>query len=61
MKDEATQKIWTDQPGCFPKKSSKGSQYIIVLMESESDAILVEAIKNRTSGEMIRAYQVLID
>ena len=33
----------------------------MVLTESESDAILVEAMKNRTSGEMIRAYQVLID
>jgi hypothetical protein len=61
MKDEATQKIWTDQPGCFPKKSSKGSQYMMVLVESESNAILVEAIKNRMSGEMIRAYQVLVD
>jgi hypothetical protein len=61
MKDEATQKIWTDQPGRFPKKSSKGCQYMMILTESESDAILVEAIKNRTSGEMIRAYQVLVD
>jgi hypothetical protein len=26
MEDEATQKIWTDQPGRFPKKSMKGSQ-----------------------------------
>jgi hypothetical protein len=24
MMDEAMQKIWTDQPGRFPKKSSKG-------------------------------------
>jgi hypothetical protein len=61
MKDEATQKIWTDQPGRFPKKSSKGCQYMMVLTESESNAILVEAMKNRTSGEMIRTYQVLID
>jgi hypothetical protein len=61
MKDEATQKIWTDQPGHFPKKSSKGSQYMMVLTKSESNTILVEAIKNRTSGEMIHAYQVLVD
>ncbi len=33
----------------------------MVLTESESDAILVEPMKNRTSGEMIRAYQVLIN
>ena len=61
MEDEATQKIWTDQPGRFPKKSMKGSQYMMVLTESDSDAILVEPMKNRTSGEMIRAYQVLIN
>ena len=61
MEDEATQKIWTDQPGRFPKRSMKGSQYMMVLTESDSDAILVEPMKNRTSGEMIRAYQDLIN
>ncbi len=61
MKDEATQKIWTDQPGHFSKKFSKGSQYMVVLTESERNAILVEAMKNRTSREMIRAYQVLVN
>ena len=54
-------KMWTDQTGRFPKKSSRGNQYVMVLAESNSDAILVEPIKNRTSGEMIKAYQVLID
>jgi hypothetical protein len=48
MDDEGTQKIWTDQPGRFPKKSMKGSQYMMVLTESDSDAILVEPMKNRT-------------
>ncbi len=61
MEEEATQKIWTDQPGRFPKKSMKGNQYMMVLAESDSDAILVEQMKNRTSGEMIRAYQELIN
>ena len=45
MEDEATRKIWTDQPGRFPKKSMKGSQYMMVLTESDSDAILVEPMK----------------
>jgi hypothetical protein len=45
MEDKATQKIWTDQPGRFPKRSMKGSQYMMVLTESDSDAILVEPIK----------------
>ena len=61
MEDEATHKIRTSQPGRFPKKSIKGSQYMMVLLESESNAILVEPMKNRTSGEMIREYQVLIN
>jgi hypothetical protein len=56
MEDEATQKIWTDQPGRFTKKSMKGGQYMMVLTESESNAILVEPMKNMTSGEMILAY-----
>ena len=61
MRDEAIQKIFTDQTGRFPKKSSRGNQYIMVLIDVDSDAILVEPMKNRTSGEMIRAYQTLID
>ena len=54
-------KIYTDQPGRFPKKSLRGNQYIMVLTESNSDIILAEPMKNRTSREMIRAYQALID
>ena len=61
MEDEAAQKIYTDQPGRFPKKSSRSNQYIMVLTKIVSNAILIEPMKNRTAGEMIRAYQVLID
>jgi hypothetical protein len=59
--DEVTAKIYTDQTGKFPSRSSRGYQYIMVLAEVDSDAILVEPMKNRTSGEMIRAYQTIID
>ncbi len=55
------QTIWSDQLGRFPKKSSKGNQCIMVLTESDSNVILVEAMKNHSSGEMIRAYQKLIN
>jgi len=61
VNEGAAQKIYTDQLGRFPKKSSRGNQYIMVLTKVDSDAILVEPMKNRTAGEMIRAYQVLID
>ncbi len=33
----------------------------MVLIKINSNAFLVEAMKNRTAGEMIRAYQVLVD
>jgi hypothetical protein len=33
----------------------------MVLIDVNSDAILVEPMKNRTSGKMIRAYQTLIN
>ena len=55
------QKMHTDQTGCFPTKSYKGIEYIMVLVELDSNAILVEAMRNRTSGEMIQAYQILVN
>ncbi len=61
MEDEATQKIFTDQPGRFPKKSSREKQYIMVLTKSNSNTIPIELMKNRTAGKMIWAYQTLID
>jgi hypothetical protein len=45
----------------FPKKSHKSNQYIMVLTESDSNVILVEAMKNRTSSEMICALQAFLD
>jgi len=53
--DEALLKIYTDQPGRFPKKSSRSNQYVMVMVELNSNAILVEAMWNCTSGKMIRA------
>jgi hypothetical protein len=61
MEDEATQNIFTDQPGCFPKKSSRGNQYIMVLTKINSNSILIELMKNRTAGKLIQACQTLID
>jgi hypothetical protein len=33
----------------------------MVLIEIDSNAIVVEAMKNRLAGEMIQAYQVLVE
>jgi hypothetical protein len=53
--DEAILKKYTDQTGRSPKKSIRGNQYVMVLVELDSNAILVKGMKDRTSGEMIRA------
>ena len=36
-------------------------QYIMVLFEIDSNVILVESMRNRTSGEMVKAYQTLVN
>jgi hypothetical protein len=51
--------ISTDQTGRFPVVSSKGNKYIMVLYDYDGNAILAEPIKNRTSAELLRAFQVL--
>ena len=61
LQDNFQQKMYTDQTARFPTKSSRGYQYIMVLVELDSDTIMVTPMKNRTSKEMIRAYQVLVD
>ena len=53
--------MYTDQTCRFPKKSSHGYRYIMVLIEIDSIAILVKAMKNCTTDKMIHAYQVLVD
>jgi hypothetical protein len=45
--NEAKCLMYTNQTGRFPQKSSRGHQYIMVLLEMDSNGILVEAMKNR--------------
>ena len=52
--------IATDQTGKFPITSSRGSKYIMVMCEIDGNAILIATMKNRTEGEMIKAYLSLI-
>jgi hypothetical protein len=61
LSNEAEGLMYTNQTGRFPTKPSCGHQYIMVLIEIDSNTILVKAMKNCTTGEMIRAYQVLVD
>ena len=52
--------MYSDQTERFPTKLYKGKQYIMVLVELASDAILVEAPRDSTSWELIQDYQVLV-
>ncbi len=61
LSNEAKRLMYTDQTRKFQKKLSCSYQYIMVLLENDSNAILVEAMKNRLAGEMIQAYQILVE
>ena len=61
LSEDMEQKMYTDQTGRFPFQSYKGMQYIMVLYELSSNVILVEPLRNKTSGEMVAAYQKLVD
>ena len=56
------QKMCTDQTGRFPTTSYRGMQYVMVLYEpTESNAIVVVPMRNRTSGEMLATYLTLVN
>eukprot|EP00804_Cyclotella_cryptica_P013809 CCRYP_019429-RA/>CCRYP_019429-RA protein AED:0.41 eAED:0.41 QI:0/0/0/1/1/1/3/0/512 len=52
--------IFSDQTGQFPHRSSSGNHYLMVMVDIDFGAILVEPIKNRTDLELTRAYSTLI-
>ena len=52
--------IFTDQTGKFPTRSQQGNKYIMVMVEVDSNAILVKPMTSRKDTEMIRAYDALI-
>jgi hypothetical protein len=52
--------IFSDQTGKYPKQSQRGNKYIMVMVEINSNAILVEPMKSRRDEEMIRAYDALL-
>ena len=51
--------MYTDQTGRFPATSSRGNQYIMVLVEVDGNYIDVEPMKNKSEGSLIRAYLIL--
>jgi hypothetical protein len=52
--------MFSDQTGQFPMRSQRGNKYIMVMVEINSNAILVEPMKSREDEEMICAYNALL-
>jgi hypothetical protein len=56
----ARKTMFSNQRGQFPIQSPRGNKYIMVMVEIDSNAILVEPMKNRKDDKMIRAYNALL-
>ena len=52
--------VFSDQTGQFPTRSNRGNKYIMFMVEIDSNAILVEPIKNRTDTELTREYHAMM-
>ena len=50
---------YSDLTGRFPHRSSRGNQYVLVIYDYDSNAILAEPIKNRQAQEITKAWNVL--
>ena len=53
--------VHTDQTSPFPITSKQGYQYIMVGIHLDANYIFCELMKNQTEGEMITAYQKMVD
>ena len=61
IEEELYKKIFSYQTGAFPYKLSKGTRYVMVLLEYNSENIMTESMEDCMAGKMIRAYQIMIN
>ena len=52
-------KIFSDQTGRFPIQSSCGNKYVVIMYVYDANAILSYPIKNRSTGELSRVFQLV--
>ena len=56
--EDLSKEVHTNQTGAFPHIShQRGNQYIMVAIHLDANNIFAKPMKNRTEGEMVRAYQ----
>ena len=58
---DTQEKVYTDQTGKSPVQSSKGNKYVMVMVEIDGNYIDAEPMKNKSEGELIKAYQNLME
>ena len=46
---------YMDLAGCFPQRSSRGNEYVLVGYHFDGNAILASAVKNRTANSLTTA------
>ena len=58
-------KIYTDQTGRFPTTSSLGNKYVLVLLDADTNSILIEPLKSRAQeellGKQVKLHKCLTD
>ena len=52
--------LYTDQTGAFPITTQSEARYVIVMVTTDANAILVCPIKNRTDQELTKTYRTLM-
>ena len=57
---EVRNNVLSDHTGQFPTLSQQGNKYIMVMVEIDSNEILVEYIKNRKDEELTRACRTMM-
>jgi hypothetical protein len=57
---DARETTFSDQTGQFPTRSKRGNKYIMVMVEVDSNAILVEPLKSRKDAKLICGYKSLL-
>ena len=55
-----TRRAYSDQTGKFPHKSSRGNQYIMIVYDYDSNAILAAPLKNKAAATIRDAWEKYI-
>jgi hypothetical protein len=59
--EDLAESIHSDQTAAFLYTSQRGNRYVMIAIHLDGNYIFCESIKNRTEGEMIKAYQKIIN